>query len=100
MHIRDHKDEYAKQANSTPRSGMLDFLSDNQLYNISYEDLFCNQDTKIIAQLMEVYDSPQPIEYYVAQFKAYHKRNLEMTSNLNDEIILALEILTYERKDS
>jgi len=95
-----HKANCVKQVNGKPWSGMLDFLSDNQMYNISYGDLFCNQNTKIIAQLMEVYNSPQPIEYYAAQLKAYHERNLELSSNLNDEIILALEILTHEHKGS
>ena len=77
-----------------PFSGMLDFLSDDQMYNISYEDLICNQNEKVIAQLMEVYNSSQPIEYYVAEIKAYHERNLKLISKLNDEIVLALEILT------
>ena len=77
-----------------PWSGMLDFLPDNQMYNISYEDLFCNQDNKVIAQLMEIYNSSQSIEYYMAQIKAYHRRNLVLISELNDELGLALEILT------
>ena len=73
---------------------MLDFLSDDQMYDISYEDLFCNQNERVIIQLMEAYNSSQPIEYYVAEIKAYHERNLKLISKLNDEIVLALEILT------
>ena len=43
---------------------------------------------------MKIYNSTHPIEYYTSQIKAYHKRNLELISELNDELILALEILT------
>ena len=81
-------------ASGRPWSGMLDFLSDDQMYDISYEDLFCNQNERVIIQLMEAYNSSQPIEYYVAEIKAYHERNLKLISKLNDEIVLALEILT------
>jgi hypothetical protein len=74
-----------------PESGMLNFLPDEQLYEITYEDLIINQDTAVIKQLMQLYNSNQDIIYYKTQIQLYHERNIKLFNQLKTELSLAVE---------
>jgi|TARA_Y100000034_G_scaffold128646_1_gene183659 hypothetical protein len=74
-------------------SGMMDFLPNNQLYNIDYRDLFFNQDLLLIEQLMKIYNSGYDINYYKKHIKKYHERNLVLIDNVNTELSVVLKTL-------
>ena len=69
-----------------PESGMLNFLSNEQLYEITYEDLIINQDMETIKQLMQLYNSNQDILYYKTQIQLYHERNMKLFDQLKKEL--------------
>tara|TARA_B100000809_G_scaffold255348_1_gene293737 strand:- start:560 stop:1555 length:996 start_codon:yes stop_codon:yes gene_type:complete len=74
-------------------SGMMDFLPNNQLYNIDYRDLFFNQDILLIDQLMKIYNSGQSASYYKKHIKEYHERNLVLLNNVNVKLSAVLKTL-------
>ena len=67
-----------KTTSSTPYSGMMDFLPNEQLYKIDYKKLVIEQRNTLIEQLMQFFNSKQDIMYYKTQIKLYHERNLEI----------------------
>jgi len=69
-----------------PESGMLNFLSNEQLYEITYEDLIINQDIETIKQLMELYNSDQDVSYYKTQIQLYHERNMKLFNQLKEDL--------------
>tara|TARA_B100000809_G_C15084874_1_gene511059 strand:- start:13 stop:1161 length:1149 start_codon:yes stop_codon:yes gene_type:complete len=69
-----------------PESGMLNFLPSEQLYEITYEDLIINQDTAVIKQLMQLYNSNQDVLYYKTQIQLYHERNIKLFNQLKEDL--------------
>ena len=67
-----------KNTSSTPYSGMMDFLPNEQLYKINYKKLVIEQSNTLIEQLMQFFNSKQDIMYYKTQIKLYHEKNLEI----------------------
>ena len=83
---------------STHGSDLIDLKTiwKDQLYTVSYKDLFFNQDITIIKDLMNFYESTKEPNYYKTQIKKYHIENLKLVNEVKKELPTTIKNIERE----
>ena len=68
----------------------------DQLYTVSYKDLFFNQDITIIKDLINFYESTKEPNYYKTQIKKYHTENLKLVNEVKKELPTTIKNIEKE----
>ena len=77
-------------------SGMMNFLTEDQLYKVDYKKLFFDSDDAIIEELMEHFNSTKTLNYYKLKIKEYHAQNIKLFYDAKKELAIILEKLKRE----
>lgn len=84
---------------SKNNGGMMDFpIFSNQLYKISYKNLFYRQNHADIKTLMKLFKVERSLDYYENKLYNYNIANLELKNQIEHELFLALDKLKKDNK--
>ena len=79
--------------------GMMDFpIFFDQLYKISYRELFYWQNLSNIKTLIKLFNAEHSLDYYEKELYKYNIANLKLKNKLEDELFLVLDKLKKDNK--
>ncbi len=84
---------------SKNNGGMMDFpIFSNQLYKMSYKNLFYRQNHADIKILMKLFNAKHSLEFYEKEIRKYNIANMELKNKLEIELFLVLDKLKKDNK--
>jgi len=84
---------------SKNNAGIMDFpIFADQLYKISYRELFYRQNLSNIKTLIKFFNAEHSLDYYEKELYKYNIANLKLKNKLEDELFLVLDKLKKNNK--